>query len=328
MSICKISLKPVKQTAKYPDYIDSEFRKLFGSLKTNPGLPFARQDFFAAGPMKSKGMSISGVQHKLSLKINIDNELMITAVDGEYILKPSPEAFPHAAENEHCGMLTGKLLGINTAVCGLVSFCDGELAYITKRFDRMGNARIHQEDMVQGFGLRTDEKYAFSYEETGKLLNQMMNGKMAVIMEFFRRVIHAYIIGNDDMHLKNISVQKFPNNTGLYYDCLSPNYDALFTTAFSNSPNLGFFAIDLLGDEANGIFSEKYEKYGFYTGYDFNAFGEKLGLRKKPVVNYIQNVMKQESGISHLIQNSYMPEEMKQSACRIVHERIKALTIF
>ncbi|MEA1967551.1 MAG: HipA domain-containing protein, partial [Thermodesulfobacteriota bacterium] len=318
MSICKISLKLVKHNAKYHDYKDSEFRKLFGSVKIKPCLPFIRQDFFTTSPIKSKGMSISGVQQKLSLKINKDNELIITAVNGEYILKPSPEAFPHAAENEHCGMLAGKLIGIETALCGLIPFPDGELAYITKRFDRMGHAKIHQEDMVQGFGLKSDEKYAYSYEKTGRLLNKMVNGKIAVIMEFFRRVLHAYIIGNDDMHLKNISVQKFPDNTGRYYDYLTPNYDSLFTTAFANSSNLGFFAIDLLEDEADGIFSKKYKKYGFYTGFDFKDFGEKLGLRKKPVINFIGNVIKHESSIIHLIQNSYMPEEMKQQACSVV----------
>ena len=327
MSICKISLKPVKQNAKYYDYSDVEFRKLFGSIKIKPGLPFNRRDFFKVSPEKSRGMSISGVQQKLSLKINTSNELTITAVNGDYILKPSPEAFPNAAENEHCGMLVGKLLGIDTALCGLVSFPDGELAYITKRFDRAGYTKIHQEDMVQGFGLKSDEKYAYSYEKTGKLLNKMVNSKAAVIMEFFRRVIHAYIIGNDDMHLKNISAQKKTDNTGLYYDCLTPNYDSLFTTAFSNSTGLGIFAIDLVEDESNGVFSEKYEKYGFYTGYDFIDFGEKLGLREKPVINFIRNVIKNESGIIHLIQNSYMPEKMKQQACSIVHERIKALAI-
>lgn len=49
-------------------------------------------------------------------------------------------------------MLSGKLLGISTADCGLLSFADGELVYITRRFDRNdGDSKLHQEDLVQGF---------------------------------------------------------------------------------------------------------------------------------------------------------------------------------
>ena len=327
MNICKISLKSINKKSKYIGYLDSAFRKLFGSIKVSPSLPFERQDFFEASPIKSRGMSISGVQQKLSLKINADNELAITTIGGEYILKPSPEAFPHAAENEHCGMLVGRMLGIDTALCGLIPFANGELAYITKRFDRVGGSKIHQEDMTQGFGLKSDEKYSFSYEKTGKLLSKMVDGKLAVSMEFFRRVIHAYIIGNDDMHLKNISLQKNINNRGLFYDCLTPNYDSLFASSFVNSSRIGVFAIDLLENEANGIFSEKFEKYGFYTGLDFKKFGETLGLRDKPIVNFIDNVIKKESEIIGVIQKSYMPDSMKQQACGIVRDRIKAISI-
>jgi serine/threonine-protein kinase HipA len=93
MNYCRISLKPVKRDSKYPHYLDSEFRKLFQSLRVNPVLSFTRKEFFRQSPSKSKGMSISGVQQKLSLKINSDNELKMTPTEGEYILKPSPETF-------------------------------------------------------------------------------------------------------------------------------------------------------------------------------------------------------------------------------------------
>jgi len=146
MNYCRISLKPIKRNSKFPNYIDSEFRKLFQSLRVNPVLSFTRKEFFRESPSKSKGMSISGVQQKLSLKINSNKELEITPIGGEYILKPSPESFPNASENEHCAMSTSRLLGIETASCGLISFADGELVYITKRFDRKGDVKIHQED--------------------------------------------------------------------------------------------------------------------------------------------------------------------------------------
>ena len=61
---------------------------------------------------------------------------------GMYILKPNPEAFPKASENEHCAMLINWLLGIETTCCGLISFPDGELSCITRRFDRDKKYRL------------------------------------------------------------------------------------------------------------------------------------------------------------------------------------------
>jgi serine/threonine-protein kinase HipA len=222
-------------------------------------------------------------------------------------------------------MLTSRILGIETASCGLVSFSDGELVYITKRFDRKGDVKIHQEDLVQGFGMRSEDKYAYSYEKAGKLINTMTNGKASVVFDFFCRVVHAYIIGNDDMHLKNISLQKLPDNTGLYYDCMTPNYDSLFANAFDNVFTSGCLALDLLEDEKNGIFSKAYEKYGFYTGHDFSALGNKLGLRAKPVTTFINTVREKESVLVDLVSCSSMPDAMKKKAGLTISQRMKAL---
>ncbi len=326
MTYCDISLKPIKGKSKYKNYIDSEFRKLFQSLKINPVLSFTRKEFFRQSPSKSRGMSISGVQQKLSLKINKKNELEITQTAGEYILKPSPEAFPNASENEHCAMLTSQFFGIKNALCGLIYFSDGEPVYITKRFDRENNDKIHQEDLVQGFGIKREEKYSRSYEEAGKLVHALTNGKAVVVFDFFCRVIHAYIIGNNDMHLKNLSLQKLTGNTSLYYDCLTPNYDCLFTEAFDTSSISNVLALDLLDDEKNGVFSNVYEKYGFYTGCDFKIFGQKLGLRENLITQFMKTVREKEPIIMDFINCSKMPVKMKSKAESIISERMKALS--
>jgi len=173
--------------------------------------------------------------------------------------------------------------------------------------------------------MKSEDKYAYSYEKAGKLINTMTNGKASVVFDFFCRVVHAYIIGNDDMHLKNISLQKFPENTGLYYDRLTPNYDSLFTNVFDNVPASDFLALDLLEDEKNGIFSKVYEKYGFYTGYDFKVFGKTLGLREKPVTTFINTVRKKESLLVDLVSCSSMPDAMKNKAGLMISQRMKAL---
>ncbi|MBU2453986.1 MAG: HipA domain-containing protein, partial [Proteobacteria bacterium] len=314
---CKISLKPLNKTSKYEGYNNLPFKNLFQSLKVHPKLGFTRKDFFIESTVKSRGMSISGLQQKLSLKLNHKKELVITDTDGEYILKPSPEAFPNASENEHCAMLTSRLFNVEAAPCGLICFSDNEPAYITKRFDRHGGIKIHQEDLAQGFGMESEKKYSQSYEAAGKLVHKMTNGKAAVVFDFFRRVVHAFVTGNDDMHLKNLSLQKLPGNTGLYYDRMTQHYDCLFTQAFDHISRSDVLALDLLAEEKDDV----------YTGYDFKLLGEKLGLREKLISNFIHDIIQKETALVDLINHSFMPDCMKTKAVSIVEQRMKALAL-
>ena len=324
MTNCKISLRTVGKRSKYPDYLDSEFVGLFGSLRVNPTLTLTRAAFKRESVRYTTGLSISGVQQKLSITINDKHQLEPVTTGGTYILKPSPEEFPHAAENEHAAMRTGALLGIPTANCGLVRFADEELAYITRRFDRLDvGKKLHQEDLVQGFGLPSDDKYQRSYEEAGHLILEMTNGRKAAVLDYLQRILHAYLIGNDDMHLKNTSLQRTADNTSLFYDFLAPNYDCLFTSTFPNRDPIGFLALDLFSDG----FSDVYEEYGYYTGHDFLELAKRLGVPEKPVRAFIANIDKKMPELSKTIANSYMPDDMKEAASALVVDRLHALKI-
>ena len=328
---CKISLKKLTGKQNKPGYHNTEFKKLFGSTKVNPCLPFSRSEFFQSSRENVQGMSISGVQQKLSLKENEKHELVATAKGGEYILKPSPEAYPNAAENEHAAMEASRLMGIDTALCGLVNFEGGELAYITKRFDRQtdGN-KLHQEDLMQCFDLPSDDKYDKTYEEAGKLIDEVTNGKQAVILDFVRRVIFAYVTGNDDLHLKNFSVQRLPDNNTHFYDKLTPNYDCLFCDAFRDKESgMGLLALGLLHDQEEGDeeFTDTYNHYGYYTGLDFLELGRRLGLQEKPIQTFITKLKTNQKKMIDLINHSYMPEAMKSRAAKLVESRIRAIQI-
>jgi serine/threonine-protein kinase HipA len=327
---CKISLKKNTAKASKPGYNNSELIKLFGSTKIKPDLIFSRSEFFQQTKIKVQGMSISGVQQKLSLKINSLYELEATIEDGEFILKPSPEAYPFAAENEHAAMLIHQLVGIETALCGLVNFKGGEKAYITKRFDKLPDgSKQHQEDLLQCFDLPSKDKYSKTYEEAGLLLNKVTSGKQAVTLEFVKRIIMAYVIGNDDMHLKNISVQKMPNNKAIFYDKLTPSYDNLIVEALSSTQKskIGFLALGLLHDKEDGDeeFTGSYDYFGYYTGVDFIELANRLGLKEKPVRKFITKLSTDIKKISDLITHSFMPDEMKAIAQEIIENRIKAL---
>jgi len=324
MTYCKISLREVTRTSKYPDYQNSAFTKLFKSLRVNPILGLTRSAFKRESVRYTKGLSISGVQQKLSMTINATHEIEPVSTGGRYILRPSPEEYPHTAENEHTAMLSGRLLGIRTADCALLNFADGELVYITRRFDRTdGDSKLHQEDLLQGFGMQSDNKYERSHEEAGALILDMTNGRKTVVLDYLQRIVHAYLIGNDDMHLKNTSLQKDAGNSTRFYDRLTPNYDCLFAGVFENRDVGDCLALDLFADG----FSERFEEYGCYTGRDFLELARRFGISEKPVRSFVNEIDAKMPELLAMIDHSYMPDPMKAAARDQVIDRLRALKV-
>lgn len=321
--ICRITLLPINEGS----FSKKAAKDFFNDFKPIEKLNFSRTDFFTEGAKYIEGMSISGVQQKLSLSINENNEFERVITNGTYILKPSPESYPHAAESEQCAMAVSKAVGINTAHSANIQFSDGEEAFIIKRYDRINGIKLHQEDLAQGFNISSSDKYQKSYEEALHLVREMSGGKLSVVKDLFNRVVLSYIIGNDDMHLKNISLIKNSGNRGAFYDSLTPNYDQLFIHAFPNPSKIGVLALDLLKEEREGLFSELYQDYGFYTGHDFYTLGGRVGLRNPVIKGILDNYFKKEELINNIINNSFMPKEMKEKATCIVRDRIKALKI-
>ncbi|MBI9107246.1 MAG: HipA domain-containing protein [Spirochaetales bacterium] len=316
-----------KQNTTEGYYTKKAASALFNGYHPVVSLAFSRRDFFIEGPKYVEGMSISGVQQKLSLVLNKNNELEIVSIGGEYILKPSPESFPFASENEQCAMALSRLAGINTAASAIVKFSTGENAYITRRYDRMEGRKLHQEDLSQGFNIPSTEKYSKSYEEALLLVHEMSGGKLSVVRDLLNRIVFAYLIGNDDMHLKNISLMKTDNNRTIYYDSLTPNYDQLFAQSFENKLVIGFLVLDLLKDENDGIFTKMYEKYGFYTGSDFLLLGRRAGLPDPAINSIFNNYFSKEQEMLSMINRSFMPDDMKVRATSKIKDRLKAIKI-
>ena len=183
---------------------------------------------------------------------------------------------------------------------------------------------------MQCSNLPSEDKYSKTYEEAGKLILDVTNGKQAAALDFVRRVILAYVTGNDDLHLKNISVQRLPDSTSHYYDKLTPNYDCLFCEAFrADNQGMGMLALGLLHDQEEGdeYFTDMYQHYGYYTGYDFLELGRQLGLQEKPIRTFISKLADSQGNIADLINHSYMPDEMKARASGLVDSRIRVMQI-
>jgi len=150
-------------------------------------------------------LSISGVQPKLSVKLNRKNNTLVPAAKGgEYILKPQTQAYLNLPENENCCMDIAEALGISVPMHCILPMKDNSLAYVIKRYDRNKNRKYHQEDFQQI--LEKDDKYAGSVEEICRKLTVISAIPGLDVQLLFEIVVLNFIIGNGDAHFKNYSI--------------------------------------------------------------------------------------------------------------------------
>ncbi len=195
-------------------------RELFGSAEL-PSIDFSLAEISQKAQRTSGRLSISGVQPKLSMKLDRKNNSLISVAEGgEYILKPQVMTFPNIPENENCCMDIAGSFGIDVPPHCLLKLTDGSLAYIVKRFDRLpGGGKIHQEDFFQI--LEASDKYAGSVEQIGRRLKQISTAPGYDAQLLFERIVFNFIIGNGDAHMKNYSVSYQDKETTR----LTPAYD-------------------------------------------------------------------------------------------------------
>lgn len=205
-------------------------KKLFG-VSQAPVLDFEMSQLEElAHQIISKSKAVTGVQPKLSLNLekskNEPSRLTLVGLHGDYILKPPSFEFKELPQNEDLTMHLAELVKIKTAIHGLVRLKSGELAYITKRFDRDKEGKIAVEDFCQLSENLTEHKYRGSIEKLGKVAQLFTTNKGLEAQRLFELVLFCFLTGNADMHLKNFSL--IENSFGDYE--FSPAYDLLNTS--------------------------------------------------------------------------------------------------
>lgn len=290
-------------------------RILFDGKKVDHILPFSRPDFDLAKLSQSGRLSISGIQVKHSLRLE-GNRLSLTEEMGEYILKPVPRGtylnLSAVPANEHVTMQTAsQVFKIKTAANALIFFSDGEMAYITKRFDVTESGhRLLQEDFAQ-IMQRTQEthgrnyKYESSYEEIAFHMKKHIGAYAIEAEKFFRLVLFNYLVSNGDAHLKNFSLQR---NSEFGDYLLTPAYDLMNTSL--HVPGESDTALKLF---SGNYTTEAYEAGSKYTRADFYEFA--LKIMAPPVKSRIDKILKEivshEEGIKDLVQRSFLPDDLK-----------------
>ena len=124
---------------------------------------------------------------------------------------------------EFCYYKMAKDAGINMTNCRLLEE-NGRSHFMTKRFDRVGNEKLHMQTLCAIAHMDYNKPREYSYEDAFRIMNGLnlhYNDKE----QLFRRAAFNVFSCNNDDHTKNISF--LMNKSGEWK--LSPAYDLIYS---------------------------------------------------------------------------------------------------
>lgn len=301
-------------------------RLLTGGNKRFPHrLPYKREDITAVQIESAEHMSISGVQDKISLRLERGNLVPVES-NGEYILKPVPsriipEFMSDVPANEHLTMqIASQVFRISTAANACVYLKDDSMAYVTRRFDYRKGSKVSQEDFCQ-LSSRSPEthgknyKYDGSYEELGRVLKSYCKAYIVEIEKLYRLITFNYVVSNGDAHLKNFSLHETPYGDQV----LTPAYDLVCSSI--HFPNESRTALNLFDDYE----SPSYRRNGFYRKEDFSMLAEMYGIQKSRASTILSSYGGKTTEVTEFINRSFLSDAAKVDYKRRFQDRLKAV---
>jgi serine/threonine-protein kinase HipA len=303
MNICPITY----QSCDDKKYSDKGLKLLSRDLTQLKDLPLTQEEQLREAAIRADKMSIQGVQPKLSAKLNVkDGVFNIVDRGGEYILKPQNNFYPELPENESLTMKLAELIGIEVSLSGMIYSSDGKFTYFIKRFDRYGrNKKLSLEDFAQLAGRSRETKYDYSMEKLVTLIDTFCTFPAIEKVKLFRLTVFNFLIGNEDMHLKNFSLITHDNKVEL-----SPAYDLLNTTIVVPKSQEEI-ALPLAGKKRNlnaKILIDYFAK-------------ERLKLNDTIISQVLNKINTEISNWEKLITVSFLSNEMKEKYLELMKKR-------
>ena len=164
--------------------------------------------------------------------------LNIAKANKSYILKLNSRDKPNLVYNEFKCMTLARRCEIETAEVKIVTDKNGNDGLLVERFDRIWNedlqlfTMVHQEDACQFLDRYPADKYNLSFAEIMKGLQEIATAKQATTLKLLRIFCFSYLIGNGDLHAKNISL--FSRHNQKRVIDISPAYDLLTTYIYAD----------------------------------------------------------------------------------------------
>ena len=334
MNLPAIKYCPGTLAEGFETYSPSCLRKMYYGKSVNHFLPMPSpqkdEKTLQAFLENMKRISVSGFQTKTSVVLD-KNVLRLTkeGEQGTHILKPIPFAplknSGTVPANEHLTMqIANQVFGIHTADNALIFFNDGEPAFITRRFDVKDvkeKSKWGQEDFASLAGkttLRSNEKYEYSYEELGLLIQKNVTAWRVEIEKYFSVVVFNFLFSNGDAHLKNFSLLE--SSRGDYL--LSPAYDLMNTRMHVDDTD---FALDK-GLFADNFKSPRYKNNNHPCKEDFIQFGKRIGMNEKSIEKILKPYLEKQPFMETLLSRSFLNDSAKREYLFQYNTRKNTLT--
>jgi serine/threonine-protein kinase HipA len=310
MKYCPITYEAI---SAHETYSKAGLHLLSPQLHQLQPLAFSAAEQRAEAIAHAGKMSIQGVQAKLSAVLKIkEAHFQIVDQKGAYILKPQSEHYPELPENEAVTMSLAETIGIDVPVHGLVYSKDDSMTYFIRRFDRIGRkGKVAVEDFSQLSQQSRDTKYDSSMEKVAAVLQQYCSFHKIEAIKLFKLVVFNFLVGNEDMHLKNFSLLSAKGKT-----LLAPAYDLLNTTIAQRNTKEEL-ALPLNGKKNNLKRSDIVDYYG----------AQKLQLNEKIIVGVLSEIQRALPIWQALIQKSFLSKPMQDKYLELLAERVKRLEI-
>ncbi len=275
--------------------------------------PYSAQEQIMLAMQLATKLSIQGVQPKLSVKLNSTKNIFeVVESGGTFIVKPPHQIYQEVPENEDVTMRLAKHFGIETPLHGLMYNKDGSKSYFIKRFDRIAKGhKIAVEDFAQLLNSSRGTKYSSSMEKVASVIEKHCTFPLLEKQKLFRLTLFCFLIGNEDMHLKNFSLIRRDNKVEL-----SPAYDLLNTSIlFKSGEEL---ALPLNGKKSR------------LTRDDLLTYFAKsyLALSEKTIQEELTNAHLLLPTWEKELENSFLSEELKQKYLLLIKKRLARINSF
>ena len=212
-------------------------------------------------------------------------------------------------EVEDLTMHLAEVARIDVVPHTLMRMADDTLCYLTRRIDRTPSGdKIAMEDMCQLTERQTEHKYNSSYEQIGKAILKYSSLPKMDVTNYFEYVLFSWLTGNNDMHLKNVSLYETANRIRL-----TPAYD-LLNAAIINPKDDEELALTLNGRKKR------------LKREDFIKSGNTLGIKEVTIERLIDKYIKLSPKFETVIKDSFLSAPLKEKYSDLLEKRLDRLS--
>ncbi len=279
-------------------------------LKNLEDFPLTSKEQIQRAMEIASKLSIQGVQPKLSVRfLPLMKSFEIVEKGGTFILKPPHHVYDELPQNEDLTMKMAAAVGLEIPLHGMIYNIDGSLSYFIKRFDRLPRGgKLSVEDFSQLLGNPRETKYESSMEKVILVIEKFCSFPIVDKLKLFRLVIFNFLVGNEDMHLKNFSLITRKSKVEM-----SPCYDLINSSIVLNAKEE--IALPIRGKKSNLNYVDLVDYYGLERlGLQLEVLNKELLMFKNAIPRWYE-----------LIEQSFLSSKMREKYRNIIEKRQQRL---